>query len=233
MKAKASETFLFPVRVYKSPFHFHQEVIEQNLDHLQKCFDEAFSKNSNMVHALEAGPANSSCSLIDAETFLSSETYKEWHLLREPEYKTLRDGILYHAKEYIQGLPNYWKAQFPLLKAIWANIHKKNGITLTHSHESDQVHIAGVYYLKKPENSGHLIVSNPLSTLNGYLMKDFIGWPDLVPNTKIKSNEGGVVLFPSWLEHSTEPNKSDKDRICISFNIQILPVPLNVEDFKE
>jgi hypothetical protein len=27
-----------------------------------------------------------------------------------------------------------------------------------------------------------------------------------------------MYVFPSWLKHSVQPNKTDKDRISISFN---------------
>ena len=27
------------------------------------------------------------------------------------------------------------------------------------------------------------------------------------------------LIFPSWLQHGVEPNLSDGDRVCISFNI--------------
>ena len=37
----------------------------------------------------------------------------------------------------------------------------------------------------------------------------------------IKPEEGLLVLFPSYLEHSVNPNNSDKKRIVISFNINL------------
>ena len=33
---------------------------------------------------------------------------------------------------------------------------------------------------------------------------------------------GLIVIFPSWLNHSVLPNKSNKNRISISFNIDKL-----------
>jgi hypothetical protein len=34
----------------------------------------------------------------------------------------------------------------------------------------------------------------------------------------IQPRPGLLVLFPSWLEHYTDPNQSDDERVCISFN---------------
>jgi len=33
--------------------------------------------------------------------------------------------------------------------------------------------------------------------------------------------EGGLVLFPSYLDHSVNPNLSSEERIVISFNLNI------------
>ena len=33
--------------------------------------------------------------------------------------------------------------------------------------------------------------------------------------------EGSMLVFPAYLDHKVEPNKSDEDRISISFNIEI------------
>lgn len=35
-------------------------------------------------------------------------------------------------------------------------------------------------------------------------------------------DEGVLVVFPSSLDHFTRPNKSDKDRMCLSFNLQCI-----------
>ena len=37
----------------------------------------------------------------------------------------------------------------------------------------------------------------------------------------ISPKEGALVLFPSYLEHSVNENKSNEERIVISFNIRI------------
>ena len=37
----------------------------------------------------------------------------------------------------------------------------------------------------------------------------------------IKPEEGLLVLFPSYLHHSVDVNRSNEDRIVISFNINL------------
>jgi len=41
-------------------------------------------------------------------------------------------------------------------------------------------------------------------------------------SASIKVNEGDLLIFPAYLPHSVEENKSDEDRVIISFNIDIL-----------
>ena len=35
----------------------------------------------------------------------------------------------------------------------------------------------------------------------------------------VRVRDGTLLLFPSWLEHSVDANRSDEERISISFNL--------------
>jgi uncharacterized protein (TIGR02466 family) len=37
----------------------------------------------------------------------------------------------------------------------------------------------------------------------------------------MRPEEGRMYVFPSWLEHGVEPNQSERDRISLSFNVQV------------
>ena len=41
-------------------------------------------------------------------------------------------------------------------------------------------------------------------------------------SNSIKPEEGLLVLFPSYLEHSVNPNQSNEKRIVISFNLSLV-----------
>ena len=41
-------------------------------------------------------------------------------------------------------------------------------------------------------------------------------------NYSLPATEGSLLLFPSHLQHKVEENKSDEDRISISFNLKFL-----------
>lgn len=83
--------------------------------------------------------------------------------------------------------------------------------------------ISGCYYLQVPENSGDIVFFNPIETRRvtdvffNTLKKEDNGYNFYsVNHTPVK---GELILFESWLHHSVTVNKSDKNRIAISFNI--------------
>ena len=39
---------------------------------------------------------------------------------------------------------------------------------------------------------------------------------------KMEPEEGKLLIFPAYLQHSVEENLSDDDRIVISFNVDII-----------
>ncbi|MDF1624011.1 MAG: putative 2OG-Fe(II) oxygenase, partial [Pseudohongiella nitratireducens] len=36
---------------------------------------------------------------------------------------------------------------------------------------------------------------------------------------QMRPEEGRLYVFPGWLEHGVEENRSDRDRLSISFNV--------------
>ena len=76
--------------------------------------------------------------------------------------------------------------------------------------------------MKAPKNCGRFVITNP-NTVN----RD--RFPKQANRTEFNRNvaainvaEGDLLIFPSYLPHYVEPNKSDEDRIVVSFNIDIL-----------
>ena len=54
-------------------------------------------------------------------------------------------------------------------------------------------------------------------------------YPKSIQSTELNSNtasieikDGDLIIFPAYLPHSVEENKSDEDRVIVSFNLDIL-----------
>ena len=106
----------------------------------------------------------------------------------------------------------------PVLGNMWANINPPGSFNQLHLHPNCL--FSGVYYISAPKNSGELIISDPRPgvqqikpvTKNEPLPKDV--WRELF----LEPQEGRLLMFPAWLWHRVEINKSEYLRISISFN---------------
>ena len=71
-------------------------------------------------------------------------------------------------------------------------------------------------YLKAPEGSGGLLVRDPLESHRS-------GYPQESQETiwrliEVKTND--ILVFPGWLQHKTQPNVTDEDRVVLTFNYE-------------
>lgn len=108
------------------------------------------------------------------------------------------------------------------LTSAWLNVNfERNHMNIDHIHGDT---FSGVFYLKCPKNSGKLVIPNPainrlwngcsLAVQKNQFTAECI---------KIEPIEGNIVMFPSYISHSVEPNDHDEERISISFNLIALP----------
>jgi uncharacterized protein (TIGR02466 family) len=96
----------------------------------------------------------------------------------------------------------------------WINIQGKNTILKKHAHPLSV--ISGALFLKADQDSSGLYFSNPLK--HHYQPIEHTT-PYSFEYYKINAIQGTLVIFPSWLEHSSNEliNNSNK-RIVLSFN---------------
>ena len=116
-----------------------------------------------------------------------------------------------------------WDLQKFSLKitTCWAIINRKLASNSVHNHPNSI--LSGVYYLKTPENCGGIFFSDPRPASQMIIQPsiEFNLWN--FPKITYKARAGTMLIFPSWLLHGVEMNMSDEDRVCISFNIGIVP----------
>ncbi|MAF44123.1 MAG: hypothetical protein CMI54_08215 [Parcubacteria group bacterium] len=100
------------------------------------------------------------------------------------------------------------------IERSWYNIHYKGGHTLPHDHcdtYNNGPHYLCVHFLKALDKCGGLQVREP--DYVGHHANSVNKWRTLPVET------GDFYIFPGWLEHKTETNKSDEERIIMSLNI--------------
>ena len=108
----------------------------------------------------------------------------------------------------------------------WININPPGAFNVKHNHPASD--LAGVLWIKAPENSGHIIFTSPYEfmsyrEIHSYT-DDFKEDMKYYDTYTYPPREGAMILFPSHLQHKVGMNQSSEDRISISFNISILDV---------
>jgi uncharacterized protein (TIGR02466 family) len=108
------------------------------------------------------------------------------------------------------------------ITTCWAIINRKFAANSVHNHPNSI--LSGVYYLKTPENCGGIFFCDPRPGSQMIIPPslEFNLWT--LPRITYKAYAGTMLIFPSWLLHGVEMNMSNEDRVCISFNIGIVPI---------
>lgn len=115
------------------------------------------------------------------------------------------------------------------ISTVWININKKHNYNLTHAH--GLAFLSGVYYVDADHDTGDIYFTNPnpkIESTYAYVNEKI--------NTHVvdKYNQfnrqkwgaspetGKLIVFPGYLDHYVHANKTDKDRISISFNTALV-----------
>ena len=108
----------------------------------------------------------------------------------------------------------------------WVNISPPGASNKIHYHPN--CHFSGVYYisLKAPE-CGSIFFRDPrvASRMMTYPATEPTEFT--VSEIRMRPEEGRMYVFPGWLEHGVDVNRSDRDRVSISFNVLATPTPNN------
>ena len=125
----------------------------------------------------------------------------------------------------LQGLSSFSaiKNTTEMRASAWININSPGSYNVKHTHPNS--HLSGVMWIKAPKDSGNIVFDNPLghqthTEINSYNQefKDqfFVHHAYWLPPI-----EGRMIIFPSHLQHAVNENKSNEDRISVSFNITL------------
>ena len=141
----------------------------------------------------------------------------------ESEIKILQDGKKYFKDLgdelciFLQKIKMLPELHNPTGVDFWANINTPGSLNVVHTHPNCD--LSGVYYVKIPEgDSGSIDFFDPRPAMafgNQRLMAAYCG-------NEVNSRypvEGQMWIFPSSLSHCVGPNRTDEDRISVSFNI--------------
>ena len=105
------------------------------------------------------------------------------------------------------------------IQGYWINVNSRDSYNVYHCHPGAA--LAGVVYLQASEDSGDLVFYHP----NAYSMFEesqvYAHDEDLAQHMQMKvtPQTGLCCIFPAHLMHGVEPNRTQDDRVSVSFNL--------------
>ena len=152
--------------------------------------------------------------LLEELQKLPTQNYDVWNY-NSPYIILLKNKIFEILDNTISNyFPDYYPYD-PCLINGWINRHGIDKHMPLHDHGGALM--ACVYYVKSQKNSGDLLLLDPRGGANWEWLQedDCYG----IKYKRIEPEEGKLVLFPAFLIHMVEQNKSGTERISIATNI--------------
>jgi uncharacterized protein (TIGR02466 family) len=138
-----------------------------------------------------------------------------------PAFKTITEIILAESNKIFDRLTLERNSQY--IAGMWSNVSKVGRAHQTHVHPNS--FYSGVMYLQVPEGAGNLFFGDPRQCSQVIVPVYKKPNPELTgSNFQVRSEEGMMYMFPSWLPHGVLPvdyKPNLPDRISIAFNVMI------------
>ena len=142
-----------------------------------------------------------------------------WHsttdMNKKQEYDPLSKELFNMQDEIFQ---KEYLTMKPVLGNMWANINPPGGFNRPHLHPNSL--FSGVYWIKAPKKSGNLMLYEPRPGAQCTMPNRKEGKlpSQLWREVHYEPKAGTCIMFPSWLWHEVQPNRSNDIRISVSFN---------------
>jgi uncharacterized protein (TIGR02466 family) len=136
---------------------------------------------------------------------------------RFPIFDDLIKSLDQHVAAFAEDLEFDLDGRKLVLEDLWINILPEGGTHSSHLHPHSV--ISGTTYVAMPDGASALKLEDPRS---GRMMaaparrKD--ARRDLQPFIYMAPQVGDVLLWESWLRHEVPLNRSEYDRVSVSFN---------------
>ena len=133
------------------------------------------------------------------------------------------DDVLHHFMiNCLSGFPVI-KESVNMKVDAWVNINKPGDYNTKHHHPACD--LSGVLWIKASKDCGKIEFQSPVefqtyTEVESYT-KDFKDSNNYYHTYYFTPTQGRMLVFPSHLQHQVKENKSNEDRISVSFNIRL------------
>jgi uncharacterized protein (TIGR02466 family) len=105
-----------------------------------------------------------------------------------------------------------------LFTGCWASIKPRGTGHGLHMHPNN--FFGGVYYVRAAGDGGEILFHDPRAQTSVTLPRITKENEYNTRTFRLPVREGMMILFPAWLSHSVARNRSEAERISVSFNVQ-------------
>jgi uncharacterized protein (TIGR02466 family) len=148
-----------------------------------------------------------------SEHFLSNAGNFEQNLLEQENMQAVVSMIFHHCLHYMSAT-NTKPGYKPAIVSSWLTLTKPGLHAHIHDHGTNQ--ISGVYWFKTNGNDGNIYFRNALKALKC----NPVG-ATIAHEAEFSPEQGRLVMWPSFMDHGVYENKTEDDRISLSFNITL------------
>ncbi len=165
--------------------------------------------NKSIIHRLEqirqSGPEPA-----PAQGWQSGHDLHKWDEFRELE------TFVNHAVRRVLDFLKIGEAEFEIT-GCWANMNPPDAAHQMHNHPNN--FLSGVYYVRTNKGADTINFHDPRSQTEIIRPPVTALTAENTDQVVVEVRNGTVLIFPSWLAHSVDANRSDETRISISFNV--------------
>ncbi len=154
---------------------------------------------------------------------VSKSNFKGWHSknfdMQDKSPNNFIEAIKKNINIALNDMGWDLSTQSVKIKSVWAIINEKDAWNQKHHHSNSD--LSAAYYVAAHENCGDIVFYDPRpAPVHNHPISKSPNNLNATVNS-IKPEPGMLVLFPSYLEHSVNPNLSNEKRIVISFNLSL------------
>ncbi|MGQ0658034.1 MAG: 2OG-Fe(II) oxygenase family protein [Chromatiales bacterium] len=103
------------------------------------------------------------------------------------------------------------------ITGCWATVLANGAIHKAHSHPNN--FLSGVYYVRTRPGADTINFHDPRNQTSVIRPPVVELTAENTDQVVVRVTNGTLLMFPSYLEHSVDPNMGEEERISISFNI--------------
>lgn len=151
--------------------------------------------------------------------------HPDWYIL-DKYAPTLKQTITNKVNWYLREV---WGENGNMRVTIsWVNYNPPK--TRHHKHSHPNSIFSGVFYIDSEPDAGAILITNP--NKKQFSAETFTKEKNkyISPVFGFRPEKYDLYIFPSWLEHEVEPNKSNATRISLAFNTFYTGIIGNLEE---